>query len=193
MGRILTMTEALTLQRALNANGARLDLDGHFGAISQTALIDYQRRNGLFPSGNPDLPTTTKLGIPAIETIILPSPKPPSTITLGSLLPILIPLLTKGVPMTIPDIAGWLNSSVILGFLRNILISAGGVMTTTGLFTGAQWEQIVGVIIMIVSAILSALANKKAADAKEIAKAVEIHPALTIVPKTDGTAAIAVN
>lgn len=174
---------------AIDASTGERNDDGVFGHKSLDAFNHYRAALGKPPI----ISTVTMTQLNADLFPEEQPPPPPKPITIGSLLPILIPLLTKGVPMTIPDIAGWLNSSVILGFLRNILISAGGVMTTTGLFTGAQWEQIVGVIIMIVSAILSALANKKAADAKEIAKAVEIHPALTIVPKTDGTAAIAVN
>lgn len=76
--RILTYDEALSVQRALNAHGAKLLEDGHFGQLSQLALIRFQHTNGLPETGEPDLVTCSALGIPAITT---PAPAPPPKLT----------------------------------------------------------------------------------------------------------------
>lgn len=73
--RILTMAEALSIQRALNANGAQLDADGHFGPMTQAALMKFQTDHGLTADGNPSVETTTALGIPPIYTDPPPKPK----------------------------------------------------------------------------------------------------------------------
>lgn len=156
--------------------------DGEGGIETQTAIFDYQTTHGLAMTGQFDTLTVAKLN----------TFRPAPDYSVGrSLIPIILSFILKGPNMnSIPDIANWLNNSTILGLLRNVLISAGAWLTTSGLFTGAQWEQVVGAVIVVVSAVLSFLANKKAADAKEVAKAVEAHPALTVVAKTDGTATI---
>ena len=43
--------EVKTLQRLLNAFGAKLDVDGSFGSLTQSALMDYQQRNSLQVDG----------------------------------------------------------------------------------------------------------------------------------------------
>ena len=68
ISRILTPAEATSLQTALNAHGANLEADGHFGALSQKALIAFQHDNGLPETGNPDLVTCSALGIAPITT-----------------------------------------------------------------------------------------------------------------------------
>lgn len=160
--------------------------DGLGGSETQKAIFDYQTTHGLEMTGQFDPLTVAKLN----------TFRPAPDYSVGrALIPIILDMILKGGPNlnSIPSIAGWLNNSTILGLLRNVLISAGAWLTTSGLFTGAQWEQIVGTVIVVVSAILSFLANKKAADAKEIAKAVDAHPTLTVVPKSDGTATILSN
>lgn len=182
-----------TLQQALIDHGFDCGPDGADGVLggdSAKAIIAARVHYNL-PNQDKavyDVALERSLGLLAVQ-----SPEVQTAAT--SLIPFILQLVLKGGPNVtdIPSIAGWLNNSTILGFLRNLLISGGGVLTTSGVFTGTQWEQIVGAIIVIVSGILSFIANKKAADAKAIAKAVDAHPDLTVVPKSDGTAAIAVS
>lgn len=102
--RMLTYDEALSVQKGLNAHGAKLVEDGHFGELSHLALIRFQHDNGLPETGNPDLVTTSALGIPAITT---PAPAPPPKLTpnpivqaIGSLaLKAILNQALKGLPM----------------------------------------------------------------------------------------------
>lgn len=176
------------LQQALIDAGYDCGLsgaDGVLGNDTAAALVHYKAAHSMEPT--PTIDNALLHSLHLIDYVTDAGSTP------NVLFGLILSIITKGaVPMNLPDIAGWLNSSVILGFLRNLLISAGGVLTTSGIFTGAQWEQIVGVIIMIISAILSALANKKAADAKAVAQAVMDHPDLTVVPTPSGTAKVIV-
>lgn len=184
-----TLEGRKTLQRALAAGGFYAGaIDGDLGQMSRRAIIAARVHFNLRDQDKPeyDVALERALGLLAIQ-----SPEVKSAVT--DLLPLIFTILTQGVtPMNLPTIVGWLNTSTILGFLRNILISAGGSLTTAGIFTGTQWEQIVGVIIMVISAILSAISNANKATYKAVAQAVVDHPDLTVVPTTAGQAVISV-
>lgn len=79
-------------------------------------------------------------------------------------------------------ILSFLNSSVGLGIIRNIVLSAGSILVANGYFTQAQWSDVVGAIVIIAGVVLSALANRSAAQAKAVVQAVNDHPSLTIIP-----------
>lgn len=149
MGRILTISEALSIQKALNANGSHLDEDGHFGALTQAALIAYQTNKGIVPAdGNPSLATTQALGIAPIETPI--PPKPTSFHLDLSTILALLPLL-KGTPMT---------ADQITGIIRAILTAAGGYFVARGTIDQGTATAVVGAAVTIVAAIWSLWSNR---------------------------------
>jgi peptidoglycan hydrolase-like protein with peptidoglycan-binding domain len=49
------------LQTALNANGAKLTVDGKMGAKTRAALTDFQKAHGLKTTGRPDKETRDAL------------------------------------------------------------------------------------------------------------------------------------
>ena len=49
------------LQVLLNGNGARLDIDGSFGGLTETAVNNYQKSKGLDVDGVVGSATWTKL------------------------------------------------------------------------------------------------------------------------------------
>jgi len=49
------------LQKLLNREGARLLVDGHFGANTHQAVLDYQLRNGLLSNGRVERQTWSRL------------------------------------------------------------------------------------------------------------------------------------
>jgi len=53
----------MTLQEALNKNGAKLAVDGRMGKMTRAALRKYQKDNGLKTTGMADTATRAKLGI----------------------------------------------------------------------------------------------------------------------------------
>ena len=53
------------LQRALDANGANLQVDGVMGPGTVAALRDYQQQHGLQPTGQLDAQTRQSLNLPA--------------------------------------------------------------------------------------------------------------------------------
>lgn len=123
VSRILTPAEATSLQTALNAHGAHLEVDGHFGELSHLALIRFQHDNNLPETGNPDLVTCSALGIAPITT---PAPAPPPKLTpnpivqaIGALaFSYVLNKLTKGlIPMNI--LAG--QKTIILGVVTVIV------------------------------------------------------------------------
>lgn len=52
-----------SLQRALNAQGYALTVDGRFDNETRQALLSFQRREGLAPTSLPDLATCEALGL----------------------------------------------------------------------------------------------------------------------------------
>ncbi|MEL6137527.1 MAG: peptidoglycan-binding protein [Cyanobacteria bacterium J06628_6] len=53
----------LELQRALNRNGARISEDGVYGAVTEQAVINYQRQRGLRADGIAGAETLNALGL----------------------------------------------------------------------------------------------------------------------------------
>lgn len=72
--RILTPEEATAIQTKLNEKAyAQLVVDGHFGTLSQQALMRFQAEHNISPAdGNPSQPTLDALGIP---NLFSPPPK----------------------------------------------------------------------------------------------------------------------
>ncbi len=56
-------TKVMELQKALNKNGAKLKVDGQWNKTVETAVKDYQKKNGLQVTGQVDTSTMTKLGL----------------------------------------------------------------------------------------------------------------------------------
>jgi len=57
--------DVMAMQRALTDKGYHPGpVDGRMGPRTKAALMDYQRKEGLTPSGKWDEPTATKLGVP---------------------------------------------------------------------------------------------------------------------------------
>ncbi len=141
--------------------------DGLGGTETQTAILSFQEANGLPTTGQFDEATRLKLNPPTLKV----NP-------MGSIL------------------LSFLNSSVALGIIRNILMAAGAVIVTKGWADQNTVTEIVGGAISAISAILSAISNNNKATDKAIVKAVEAHPAITVVPATEtatGKPIVAVN
>ena len=51
------------MQKALRSRGFKAPVDGEFGFETQRALLAFQKRQGLAPTGMPDLETTKRLGL----------------------------------------------------------------------------------------------------------------------------------
>lgn len=83
------------------------------------------------------------------------------------------------------SISSWFNNAVILGILRNILMAVGAGLVTKGLIDNATLVEVVGAIVAIVSAILSGVSNYNKHTSDAIVKAVEAHPAITVIPAAD--------
>lgn len=147
MSRILTMSEALSIQKALNAKGFNLDEDGHLGALTQAALIKFQLSKGIMPAdGNPSLATTQALGISPIET---PVSKPLPVFTLSTILA-LLPLL-KGSSMT---------SDQIGGVVRAILTALVAYLAGKGIIPEGAGADLIAAATTILVAIWSIWSNR---------------------------------
>jgi peptidoglycan hydrolase-like protein with peptidoglycan-binding domain len=51
------------VQAALNQNGAQLNVDGHWGPKTRSALMEFQQKNGLKATGHTDKATLAKLNV----------------------------------------------------------------------------------------------------------------------------------
>ncbi len=91
----------------------------------------------------------------------------------------------KGNPVMGSILLSFLNSSVALGILRNILMALGAVLVTRGFVDQNTLAEIVGGVLSAVSAVLSAISNNNKATDKAIVKAVEQHPAITVIAAVD--------
>lgn len=58
-----SMEEIKAIQESLNAHGAALTVDGHWGRETRDAIKAYQRKNGLKPTGYANQETRKKLGL----------------------------------------------------------------------------------------------------------------------------------
>jgi peptidoglycan hydrolase-like protein with peptidoglycan-binding domain len=59
----LSRGQVMHLQRKLDQKGYHLKQDGKWGSGTRTALMKFQKKNGLRASGYPDSKTRNKLGI----------------------------------------------------------------------------------------------------------------------------------
>ena len=136
--RILTPTEARALQVALNAHGASLVVDDHFGELSKLALIQFQHRNAMPETGNPDPATLAALGIP---DLFAPPQKPARKPGLTDMLAIAFTLFTsKGKPMK------W---STIEQLIRIAAYSGGGVLFGQQIADGQMFQAAIGGLIAV--------------------------------------------
>lgn len=55
-----------------------------------------------------------------------------------------------------------MDSNALFGILRAVLTSAGGALVANGTFTSAQWQQIVGVAIILAGAAWSWIQKRQA-------------------------------
>lgn len=126
--------------------------DGDFGVNTQRALRKYQAENDLTVTGQPDAATRVSL---------FPTAPVERHTTMNWL--------------------GFLNNSVVLGFVRNLLMAAGAVLVTKGWVDNSTLIEVVGWVMSGISAILSAISNNNKAKADAIVKAVEAHPDITVI------------
>jgi peptidoglycan hydrolase-like protein with peptidoglycan-binding domain len=123
MQRLLTIAEAMALQKALNLHGAKLAVDGHFGELSRLAVIRFQHSAGIIPeSGNPDDATLAALGIP---NLFAPPPAPRFS-PLGS------PIIRLGVGIVLNQLTkGLIPMNFLTGYktfiIGGLLIVLGGI------------------------------------------------------------------
>jgi hypothetical protein len=80
------------------------------------------------------------------------------------------------------NILSFLNSSVGLGLLRNLLMAAGSIEVTQGVITQGSLNDVVGAVLVILGIVFSAIANRTASQAKAVVQAVNDHPSLSIIP-----------
>lgn len=59
----LTHAQVMTVQKALVGKGYTIRADGIWGKKTRTALMDFQKKNGLPITGHPDDKTLTALGV----------------------------------------------------------------------------------------------------------------------------------
>lgn len=79
-------------------------------------------------------------------------------------------------------ILSWINSETGLGLLRNLLMAAGSGLVTQGVLTQGGLNDTIGAVLVILGVVLSAISNRNKAKAEAVVKAVNDHPALTIIP-----------
>lgn len=75
-----------------------------------------------------------------------------------------------------------LNWQLIQGYLRSGLMALGGGLVTNGVITSTELNTVVGAVLAVVGVILSAISNNTKAKAVEVVKAVDAHPAVTVIP-----------
>lgn len=101
-------------------------------------------------------------------------------------------LTPKDTPM--PNILGtiWtgllgnlLNWTLIQGYIRSALLGLGGSLVTQGVISGTQLNDAVGALLLILGIILSAVSNNTKKKAMDVVKAVDAHPAITVIPASD--------
>ncbi len=159
--------DVLPLQKILQTQGyAITTLDGVFGPETRAAMQKYETEHKLTQSDQPTHELCDSLGI-----------------DLGADFPYQPISALKVSPMA-SILLSFLNSSVALGIIRNILMALGAVIVTKGWADQNTVTEIVGAAISGISAILSAISNNNKATDKAIVKAVEAHPAITVVPAT---------
>lgn len=58
-----TVAQMMALQKALTAQGFPVQADGKWGKATRMAIMDFQKKNGLRPTGFPNQATVKKLGL----------------------------------------------------------------------------------------------------------------------------------
>jgi len=171
---------ALKLMPPTDENGKPND-DGIFGTKTLVVMQAYEKANGLTVSDQPTREVCARLGVdlgPDFPYQPISQPAP------------------KGNPIMGAILLSFLNSSVALGIIRNLLMALGAVIVTKGWADQNTVTELVGAALSGISAILSAISNNNKATDKAIVKAVEAHPAITVVPATEtatGKPIVAVN
>lgn len=59
----LSTSQILSIQKALIAKGYKIKADGTWGKQTESALMKFQKANGITPTGYPDAKTLQALGI----------------------------------------------------------------------------------------------------------------------------------
>lgn len=155
------------LEKALDTLGYDMGtMNGVFGEKDRAAMQDYERNNSLTVSDQPTREVCDSLGIDLGPDFPYQPIAPKGTI-MGSIL------------------LGFLNSSVALGIIRNVLMALGAVLVTKGVVDQNTLAEIVGGLISAISAVLSAISNNNKSTDKAIVKAVENHPAINVIPATE--------
>ncbi len=76
-----------------------------------------------------------------------------------------------------------MNSTVIGGIVRTILVSAGGFLVGKGWIDTGTLDQVVGALIVLGGAVWSVLQKKKAAKDLVVATATGVNPTTVEAPK----------
>ncbi|MGH6717290.1 MAG: peptidoglycan-binding domain-containing protein [Bradyrhizobium sp.] len=58
-----TVEQMMVVQKALTAQGFPVTADGKWGKATRTAIMNFQKKNGLNPTGYPNQATVKKLGV----------------------------------------------------------------------------------------------------------------------------------
>ncbi len=75
-----------------------------------------------------------------------------------------------------------MDQETALGIFRAILTSAGGALVTNGVFTSTQWQDIVGVAVIIAGAAWIAYNKRQHKVAVAVAAATGVDPDKTVIP-----------
>lgn len=78
-----------------------------------------------------------------------------------------------------------LKWDLISGYIRSALIAWGTTFVTTGMISGNQLNDVVGAIIVIIGVIWQIIQNNVNHKALQVVKAVDEHPAITVIPAVD--------
>jgi hypothetical protein len=73
-----------------------------------------------------------------------------------------------------------MDQATLLGILRAVLTSAGGALVANGVFTSAQWSDVVGAVLIIGGAAWSYIQKRQAHAALVTAAATNIPAPATI-------------
>lgn len=138
--------------------------DGDFGANTQTALRKLQADRGLPASGRFDYATMA---------ILFPEDVKPSK---GNAMNGILGTIFTGL------LGNLLRSEAVKGYIRNLLLGLGSTGIVSGVYSGEQWQMIVGAAMTVVSVTLSAISANTKQKAMDVVKAVDAAPEVTVIP-----------